>query len=144
MKASRALATRRRGSGGGNNPPLGSASGTGGSARRHRRPQPPSFIPLKDSTRQSSPAAPSATRAGIWRCAMLRAPRQLSSLPLPNWAKPTARANSGLDKTWGQGQFEQNRRPRAAAGRGTACFTPTDCEKHLQPLDMSKDDQGCF
>jgi hypothetical protein len=143
MKASRALATRRRGSGGRTHPSARRAV----LVARHDATDAPSrrvFIPLKDSTRRSSPAAPSATRAGIWRCAMLRAPRQLSSLPPPKWAKPTARANSGLDKTWGQGQFEQNRRPRAAAGRGTACFTPTDCEKHLQPLDMSKDDQGCF
>ena len=30
-------------------------------------------------------------------------PRQLPSRPPPNWANPTAGANSGLDKTWGQG-----------------------------------------
>ena len=44
------------------------------------------------------------TRVGIWRCAMPRAPRQLPPLPLPGWAHPTARTNSDLDKTWGQGQ----------------------------------------
>lgn len=41
-------------------------------------------------------------RAGIWRCAKSRAPRQLPSLPPPNRANPSARANSGLDKTWGK------------------------------------------
>ena len=45
-----------------------------------------------------------AIRDGIWRCAMPKAPRQLPSLPPPNRANPTARANSELDKTWGQGQ----------------------------------------
>ncbi|WP_283843496.1 integrase core domain-containing protein [Bradyrhizobium barranii] len=35
---------------------------------------------------------------------MPKAPRQLPSLPPPNRANPTARANSKLDKTWGQGQ----------------------------------------
>ncbi|MET4324153.1 hypothetical protein ABIC02_007945 [Bradyrhizobium sp. RT5a] len=50
------------------------------------------------------PSSPSpATRDGIWRCAILRAPRQLPSLPPPKWANPTTGANSGLDKTWGQG-----------------------------------------
>lgn len=43
-------------------------------------------------------------RAGIRRCAMPKAPRQLPSLPPPNCANPAARANSGLDKTWRQGQ----------------------------------------
>ena len=38
-----------------------------------------------------------AIRDGIWRCAMPKAPRQLPSLPPPNWANPTARANSELD-----------------------------------------------
>ncbi|MGY3294403.1 putative transposase [Bradyrhizobium sp. LM3.6] len=42
-------------------------------------------------------------RAGIWRCAMPKAPRQLPSLPPPSRANPTAKANSKLDKTWGQG-----------------------------------------
>jgi hypothetical protein len=36
---------------------------------------------------------------------MPRAPRQLPTLPPPNRANPTAGANSGLDKTWGQGQI---------------------------------------
>ena len=50
------------------------------------------------------PSSPSpAIRDGIWRCAMSRAPRQLPSLPPPNRANPMAGANSGLDKTWGQG-----------------------------------------
>jgi putative transposase len=52
-----------------------------------------------------------AIRAGIWRCAMPKAPRQLPSRPPPNRANPTARANSGLDKTWGQGHMS-----RGAAG----------------------------
>jgi hypothetical protein len=43
-----------------------------------------------------------ATRAGTWRCATPKAPRQLPSLPPPNRANLTAGANSGLDKTWGQ------------------------------------------
>jgi hypothetical protein len=33
------------------------------------------------------------------------APRQLPSLPPPNRANPPAGANSGLDKTWGQGHI---------------------------------------
>lgn len=44
-------------------------------------------------------------RAGIWRCAMPMAPRQLPSLPPSNRATQTPRANSGLDKTWGQGHW---------------------------------------
>ena len=37
------------------------------------------------------PSSPSpATRAGIWRCAMPMAPRQLPSLRPPNWANPMA------------------------------------------------------
>ncbi|NPV19279.1 tyrosine-type recombinase/integrase [Bradyrhizobium aeschynomenes] len=36
---------------------------------------------------------------------MPRAPRQFPSLPPPGWAHPTARTNSGLDKTWGQGHW---------------------------------------
>jgi putative transposase len=49
------------------------------------------------------PSSPSpAIRAGIWRCAMPRAPRQLPSLPPPNRATKTPGANSELDKTWGQ------------------------------------------
>src|SRR3954469_12974258 len=32
-------------------------------------------------------------------------PRQLRLLPPPSRAHPTARANSELDKTWGQGQM---------------------------------------
>lgn len=59
----------------------------------------------RDSDGRHRPSSPSpAIRAGIWRCAMPRAPRQLPSLPPPNRANPTAGANSGLDKTWGQGQ----------------------------------------
>jgi hypothetical protein len=42
------------------------------------------------------PNSPStATRAGIWRCAMPRAPRQLPSRPPPNRANSTVRANLG-------------------------------------------------
>ncbi|MEZ0060604.1 putative transposase [Bradyrhizobium elkanii] len=55
-----------------------------------------------DGRRRPSSPSP-AIRAGIWRCAMPRAPRQLPSLPPPNRANPTAGANSGPDKTWGQG-----------------------------------------
>src|SRR4051812_17135885 len=50
--------------------------------------------------RPSSPHP--AIRAGTWRCAMPKAPRQLPPLPPPEWAHPTARTNSDLDKTWGQ------------------------------------------
>src|SRR6516164_3508207 len=56
---------------------------------------------LDGKRRPSSPSP--AVRAGIWRCAMPRVPRQLPSPSPPNRANPTARANSGLDKTWGQG-----------------------------------------
>ena len=55
-----------------------------------------------DGRRRPSSPSP-AIRDGIWRCAMSRAPRQLPSLPPPNRANPMAGANSGLDKTWGQG-----------------------------------------
>ena len=41
---------------------------------------------------------PRAIRAGIWRCDMPKAPRQLPSLPPPNRANPTARANQGWIK----------------------------------------------
>ncbi|MCK1493513.1 NAD(P)-dependent oxidoreductase, partial [Bradyrhizobium sp. 180] len=37
-------------------------------------------------------------------CAMPMAPHQLPSLPPPIRVNPTAGANSGLDKTWGQRQ----------------------------------------
>ncbi len=40
-------------------------------------------------------------RAGIWRCAMPRAPRQLLSLPPPNRAIQKPGANSPLDKLFG-------------------------------------------
>src|SRR3954454_17287505 len=67
-----------------------------------------SITTIDDLTRSSGgrrrPNSPSlAIRDGIWRCAMPRAPRQLPSLPPPNRANPAAGANSGLDKTWGQG-----------------------------------------
>jgi hypothetical protein len=55
------------------------------------------------------PSSPSpASRAGSWRCAMPRAPRQLPSLSPPKRANPTVRANSELDKTWGQGHPDQS------------------------------------
>jgi hypothetical protein len=57
-----------------------------------------------DGRRRPNSPSP-ATRAGIWRCAMPMAPRQLPSLPPPNRANPPAGANSGLDKTWGQGHY---------------------------------------
>ena len=38
-------------------------------------------------------------------CAMPRAPRQLPLLRPPRWAHQTARTNSDLDKTWGQGHL---------------------------------------
>src|SRR3981081_3692893 len=51
------------------------------------------------------PSSPSPSiRAGIWRCAMPRAPRQLPSLQPPNRAIQPPGANSPLDKTWGQHQ----------------------------------------
>ena len=43
-----------------------------------------------------------STRDGSWRCATPMAPRQLPSLDPPNTPIPTPRANSTLDKTWGQ------------------------------------------
>ncbi|TFW58383.1 hypothetical protein CT676_24480, partial [Bradyrhizobium sp. MOS001] len=36
-----------------------------------------------------------------------RAPRRLPPLPPSNRANPTAGANSGLDKTWGQGHLRR-------------------------------------
>src|SRR4030088_1297548 len=62
-----------------------------------------------DHTRNSDgarlPSSPSPSiRAGIWRCAMPRAPRQLPSLQPPNRAIQPPGANSPLDKTWGQHQ----------------------------------------
>src|SRR2546423_1068936 len=61
---------------------------------------------VDDCTRGCLPSSPSpAIRAGIWRCAMPRAPRQLPSLPPPNRAIQTPGANSPLDKTWGQCQL---------------------------------------
>jgi len=48
------------------------------------------------------PGSPSPTiGAGIWRGAIPRALRKLPSLPPPNRANATVRANSELDKTWG-------------------------------------------
>jgi hypothetical protein len=47
---------------------------------------------------------------------MPKAPRQLPSLPPPLRANPTARANSGLDRTWGQAQ--RLRLPRSSSGSG--------------------------
>src|ERR1700751_4422399 len=85
-----------------------------------RWPRPGSYLDvggptttMRDHTRgsegRSPPSSPSpVTRAGIWRCAMPKAPRQLPSLPPPNRANPTARANSGLDRTWGQGHLREN------------------------------------
>jgi hypothetical protein len=40
-----------------------------------------------------------------------KAPRQFPSLPPPNRANPTARANSELDKTWGRSITEKLRQP---------------------------------
>jgi hypothetical protein len=58
------------------------------------------------------PSSPSpSTRAGIWRCAMPRAPRQLPSLQPPNRAFQPPRANSPLDKTWGQRHSHSLPRP---------------------------------
>src|ERR1700741_5258582 len=57
-----------------------------------------------DSNGRHLPSSPSPSiRAGIWRCATPRAPRQLPSLTPPNRAIQTPEANSRLDKTWGQG-----------------------------------------
>src|ERR1700731_1163536 len=62
-----------------------------------------------DSNGRHLPSSPSpSNRAGIWRCATPRAPRQLPSLTPPNRAIQTPEANSRLDKTLGQGQ----RRPQ--------------------------------
>src|SRR5882757_3675238 len=70
-----------------------------------------------DHTRNSDgrrlPSSPSPSiRAGIWRCAMPRAPRQLPSLPPSNRATKTPGANSELDNTWGQ-CHSQSRNSRA-------------------------------
>src|ERR1700716_2023218 len=56
-----------------------------------------------DGARLPSSPSPSI-RAGIWRCAMPRAPRQLPSLQPPNRAIQPPGANSPLDKTWGEPQ----------------------------------------
>src|ERR1700741_4623351 len=59
-----------------------------------------------DSNGRHLPSSPSPSiRAGIWRCATPRAPRQLPSLTPPNREIQTPEANSRLDKTWGQGHF---------------------------------------
>jgi hypothetical protein len=62
-------------------------------------------------SRLSSPSP--ANRAGIWRCAMPRAPRQLPSLPPPKRANPRTGADSGLDKTVGQGHIDAKKATRA-------------------------------
>src|SRR4051794_24235497 len=49
---------------------------------------------------------------------MPRAPRQLPSLPPPNRANPAAGANSGLDKTWGQGHTRSRLNWRASFSGG--------------------------
>lgn len=48
------------------------------------------------------------TPTGIWRCAMPKAPRQLPSLPPPNRANPTGRANSGLADHLGASEQGRN------------------------------------
>ena len=63
-----------------------------------------------DHTRNSDggrlPSSPSPSiRAGIWRCATPRAPRQLPSLTPPDREIQTPEVNSRVDKTWGQGQL---------------------------------------
>src|ERR1700738_4599780 len=58
-----------------------------------------------DSNGRHLPSSPSRSiRAGIWRCATPRAPRQLPSLTPPDREIQTPEANSRVDKTWGQGQ----------------------------------------
>src|SRR6202035_2450045 len=60
-----------------------------------------------DSNGRHLPSSPSRSiRAGIWRCATPRAPRQLPSLTPPDREIQTPEANSRVDKTWGQGQFD--------------------------------------
>ena len=49
-----------------------------------------------------TPSEFAITRAGIWRCAMPKAPRQLPSLPPPNQASPPAGANSDWIKLGGK------------------------------------------
>ncbi|MEP9357029.1 hypothetical protein ABLE93_26295, partial [Xanthobacter sp. KR7-65] len=44
---------------------------------------------------------------GICRCAKPEAPRQTPPLTPPNRPNPTARANSPLDKSWGQRQAQR-------------------------------------
>ena len=62
------------------------------------------------------PSSPSPSiRAGIWRCAMPMAPRQLPSLHPPNRAIQPPGANSQLDKTWGQRQREMKRPGESSA-----------------------------
>ena len=68
---------------------------------RKRRIRDPGSAPAEGLIAMTHPRA---IRAGIWRCDMPKAPRQLPTLPPPNRANPTARANSGLDKTWEQGR----------------------------------------
>src|SRR6202035_4433933 len=73
-----------------------------------------------DSNGRHLPSPPSRSiRAGIWRCATPRAPRQLPSLTPPDREIQTPEANSRVDKTWGQGQ-EERFTSRAEAGMGTA------------------------
>src|SRR6202035_1273360 len=63
-----------------------------------------------DSNGRHLPSSPSRSiRAGIWRCATPRAPRQLPSLTPPDREIQTPEANSRVDKTWGQGQWGLNK-----------------------------------
>src|SRR5208283_176818 len=60
-----------------------------------------------DSDGRHLPSSPSPSiRAGIWRCATPKAPRQLPSLTPPDREIQTPEANSRLNKTWGQGECQ--------------------------------------
>src|SRR6266404_7655413 len=63
--------------------------------------RPHSQLGWKTPSESPSPS----NRAGIWRCSMPTAPRQLPSLSPPNRANPTVRANSELGKSWGARSF---------------------------------------
>ena len=87
-----------------------------------------------DLDRRHLPSSPSPSiRAGIWRRAPPRAPRQLPSLTPPSRAFQTPEANSQVDKTWGKGQvFFQGFHLSSLANRMTAALAGADLADPLR------------
>jgi putative transposase len=71
----------------------------------HARVMLASWRPIPVSAGRRPPSSPTPSRGVSRRCAIPPAPRQLTPLPLtpPKRENPTARANSKLDESWGQG-----------------------------------------